>query len=144
MTHVPTEDSDQPGHLPTLIRIFTVLLKKGVGSLSILKCTGKSLIRLGWSETLLGAQAILLVLLRFRSFCISVLFHISAEEEKTVWRTKQIWPPRTCVSVLEIASVTLVVINLILNFKHAQGVCIKHACSYWYNTSISWTRLLCK
>ena len=28
MTSVPSEDSDQPGHLPSLIRVFAVRIKK--------------------------------------------------------------------------------------------------------------------
>ena len=51
----PSEDSDQPGHLPSLIRVFAVRMKK-----LHTERTAKTLIRLGgcpgWSESLLGAQ----------------------------------------------------------------------------------------
>ena len=62
----PSKDSDQPGHPPSLIRVFTV---HSVGSCGpkVSSCRQqKTLIRLGrcpdWSESLLGAHAILLVL----------------------------------------------------------------------------------
>ena len=48
MTCAPSEDSDQPGHLPSLIRAFAV---RSIGS----GCPG-------WSESQLYAQIILLVL----------------------------------------------------------------------------------
>ena len=52
----PNEDSDQPGHPPSLIRVFAV---RSIGSegpkLSSCGCPG-------WSESSLGAHAILLVL----------------------------------------------------------------------------------
>ena len=47
MTCAPREDSDQPGHPLSFIRVFTVRSVHGC---------------LGWSESLLGAQVILLVL----------------------------------------------------------------------------------
>ena len=60
----PSKDSDQPGHLPSLIRVVAVhMLNDGVHS----ELTVTALIRLGgcsgYSESLLGAPAILLVLL---------------------------------------------------------------------------------
>ena len=74
---VPSEDSDQPGHPPSLIRVFAVrihpvwseslLCAQWVATdLAFFMWPAKALIRLGgcpgWSETSLAAQAILLVL----------------------------------------------------------------------------------
>ena len=63
MICAPREDLDQPGHLPSLIRDFAVRMKKHPW---LLKRTAKTLIRLGecpgWSESLLGAHVLLLVL----------------------------------------------------------------------------------
>ena len=59
------QSSDQPGHLPSLIRVFTVCMKKP-WVLSYPLSSQRTLIRLGrcpgWSESSLGAQTILLVL----------------------------------------------------------------------------------
>ena len=59
----PSEDSDQPGHLPSLIRVFAVRMKKA--------WTAKTLIRLGgcpgWS-VFAGCTLTLLVLSRGGSF----------------------------------------------------------------------------
>ena len=61
----PSEDSDQPGHPPSLIRVFAVRIKKA-WVLSYPLSAKRRLIRLGacpgWSESSLGAHAILLVL----------------------------------------------------------------------------------
>ena len=60
-----SEDSDQPGHPPSLIWVFAVRMKKP-WVLSYPLSTQRRLIRLGrctgWSESSLGAQVILLVL----------------------------------------------------------------------------------
>ena len=65
MACAPSEDSDQPGHPPSLIRAFAVRLKKA-RFLSYPLSAQRRLIRLvgcpGWSESSLGAHAILLVL----------------------------------------------------------------------------------
>ena len=65
MVCAPSEDSDQPGHPPSLIRVFAVRMKK-VWVLSYPLSAQWRLIRLGrcpgWSESPLGAHAILLVL----------------------------------------------------------------------------------
>ena len=57
MTCAPSEDLDQPGHPPDLIRVFAV---RFIGS----RRTAKTLIRsggcLGWSESSLAAQATLI------------------------------------------------------------------------------------
>ena len=73
MIFAPSEDSDQPGHPPSLIRVFACA--QWVANLPKLSSCGqrrlwsdwaKTLIRLGgcpgWSEFSLGAQTILLVL----------------------------------------------------------------------------------
>ena len=76
--HVCPVKTDQPGHLPSLIRVFAVCMKKAwVLSYSSSASedsdqpghpTAKTVIRLGkcpgWSESLLGAHAILLDLSR--------------------------------------------------------------------------------
>ena len=63
----PSEDSDQPGHPPSLIRVFAVRMNKA-WVLSYPLSAQRLLIRLGgcsgWSESLLFAQTILLVLPR--------------------------------------------------------------------------------
>ena len=65
MTCAPREDSDQPRHPPSLIRVFAVCMKKP----SVLSYPLGAQQRLwslggcpGWSKSSLGAQAILLVL----------------------------------------------------------------------------------
>ena len=73
MAYAPSEDSDQPGHLPSLIRVFAVRMKKAwVISYSL--SAERRLIRLGgctgWSESLLGAHIIMLVLSCGGSFVI--------------------------------------------------------------------------
>ena len=67
MAFAPSEDSDQPGHPPSLIRVFAVRMKKAwvlIYPLSV----QRRLFRLGrcpgWSESLLGAHTTLLVLSR--------------------------------------------------------------------------------
>ena len=61
----PSEDSDQPGLLPSLIRVFAVRMKKA-WFLSYSLSAQRRLISLGgcpgWSESSLGAHATLLVL----------------------------------------------------------------------------------
>ena len=65
MACAPSEDSDQPGHPPSLIIVFAVHMKK-VWVLSYSISAQRRLIGLGrspgWSESSLGAHAILLVL----------------------------------------------------------------------------------
>ena len=67
MACAPSEDSDQPGHLPSLIRVVTVH-SMGSWRPKLSSCGQRRLIRLGgcpgWSESLLGAHTILLVLSR--------------------------------------------------------------------------------
>ena len=57
MACAPSEDSDQPGHPPSLNRVFAV---RSVGSSAFFMRTAKTLIRLGgcpgWSESSLGAH----------------------------------------------------------------------------------------
>ena len=56
MTCAPNEDSDQPGHLPSLIRVIAVPMKKA-WVLSNPFSTQRGLWCPGWSESLLGAQS---------------------------------------------------------------------------------------
>ena len=59
MTCAPNEDSDQPGHQPSLISLRCPH-EETLGPLATLKCTTKNLVRLGgclgWSESLLGTR----------------------------------------------------------------------------------------
>ena len=61
MACAPSEDSDQPGHLPSLIRVFAVRMKKALVSSYPLSSQRRLLIRLGgcpgWAESSLGAQS---------------------------------------------------------------------------------------
>ena len=54
---VPIEDSDQPGHLPSLIRVFAVRMKK-TWVLSYPLSAQRRLWSEGWSESSLGAQSL--------------------------------------------------------------------------------------
>ena len=62
----PSEDSDQPGHPPSLIRVFAVSSMGSKRTQGFFMRTTKTLIKLGgcpgWFESSLGAHAILLVL----------------------------------------------------------------------------------
>ena len=60
MTCAPSEDSDQPGHPPSLIRVFAVRFMDSWGP-NASSC-GQRRLWSGWSELLLGAHIILLVL----------------------------------------------------------------------------------
>ena len=61
MACAPSEDSDQPGHPPSLIRVFAVRMKKA-WVLNYPLSAQRRLIRLGrclgWSESSLGAQSL--------------------------------------------------------------------------------------
>ena len=62
MTCAPSEDSDQLGHPPSLIRVFAVRMKKSWVLTYQLSAQSKTLIRLGrCPESSLGAKIILLV-----------------------------------------------------------------------------------
>ena len=65
MAYAPSEDSDQPGYPPSLIRVFAVRMKKA-WTLSYTFSTQRKLIRLGgcpgWSESSLRAYVISMVL----------------------------------------------------------------------------------
>ena len=71
MACAPSEDSDKPGHPPSLISVFAASLKKA-RSLSYPLSAHRGLWPLGgcpgWSESSLDAYAILLVLSRCGSF----------------------------------------------------------------------------
>ena len=62
MACAPSEDSDQPGNQPSLIRVFAVRMKKA-WALSYPVSAERRLIRLGgcpgWSESSLGADSFL-------------------------------------------------------------------------------------
>ena len=66
---MPSEDSDQPGHQPSLIRVFAVRMKK-LWSLATHWTNSEDLIRLGgspgWFESSLGAQSVTLLVLSCR------------------------------------------------------------------------------
>ena len=61
MTFAPSKESDQAGHLPSLNSLHCPHEDRLDPQLPF-ECTAKTLIRLGWSESLLGAHVILLVL----------------------------------------------------------------------------------
>ena len=76
MACAPSEDSDQPGHPPSLIRVFAVRMKNAwFLSYPLSGCPG-------WSEYSLGAHAILLVLSWGGSF-ICYCVYIELEQDKT-------------------------------------------------------------
>ena len=85
MNHATSEDSDQPGYLPSLIRAFPVHSMGSPGP-SASSCGQRRLIRLGGrpgsSESWLGTQVILLVLLSSHSF--AGLMKTSAETEALI------------------------------------------------------------
>ena len=76
MTYVPSEDLGQPGHPSSLIRVFAVVFIGSSGSKASSCRQWRLLIRLGkcpgLSESLLGAQVILLVLSCESSFCLQL------------------------------------------------------------------------
>ena len=80
MTCVPSEDSDQPGHPPSLISLHCAL-NGYLRTKAFFMRTAKTLIKLGgcpgWSESLLGTHAISLVL----SWCSS--FYQSSKHGRT-------------------------------------------------------------
>ena len=76
MTCPPSEDSDQPGLLSSLIRVFVVCMKKH-WALNYLLSAQWRLIRLGgcpgWSESSLGTHVIFLVLSCGGSYMLKLL-----------------------------------------------------------------------
>ena len=58
MVCAPSEDSDQPGRPPSLIRVFVAVHMKKAWVLSYQLNAQRRLIRLGWSESSLGAQSL--------------------------------------------------------------------------------------
>ena len=108
ITCVPSEDLDQPGRRPSRIRVFTVHMRKH-WALNYLLCAQWRLIRLGrcpgWSESSLGAHAILLVLsccgsyfLQLKSFRCAGWLKIMTAVCKLTWQMSRIkikptiWP----------------------------------------------------
>ena len=98
MTWAPSEDPDQPGHLPSLIRVFTVRMDKHWALNYLFEHTVKTLIRQGgcpgWSESSLGDHVILLVLLCGGSFVDgkmsqSYLFWL-------LWLSRPVWVSLAC------------------------------------------------
>ena len=62
MTCVPSKDSDQPGHPPSLIRVFAVSMKKSWFLNFLLSAQWRLGECPGWFESSLSTQVILLVL----------------------------------------------------------------------------------
>ena len=87
MTCAPSEDSGQPGHPPSLIRVFAVRIEETLCPKLPNERTAKTLIRLGecpgWSESLLGAQVILLV-------CCAQA-HIYVSGQSAIWVHRWTW-----------------------------------------------------
>ena len=71
-----SKDPDQPGHPPSLIRVFTVRMKKA-WVLSYPLSAQQWLIRLGWSESSLGTQS-------FCWFCHEVA-QLYMDRVKRIW-----------------------------------------------------------
>ena len=73
MACAPSKDSDQPGHPPSLIRVFAIRMKKA-WVFSYPLSTQRRLIRLGgcpgWYESSLGTHVSLLVLSRGGSYVV--------------------------------------------------------------------------
>ena len=71
--YAPSKDSDQPGHPPRLIRVFT-LCSTGSQGPKVPSCRERRLIRLGgcpgWSESSLGAQGILVGFVMLWFLCV--------------------------------------------------------------------------
>ena len=90
MTCVPREDADQPRHLASLIKVFTVRCLGSLGPKTFFRRTAKSLIGLGcWpglSESSLGMQIILLVLSCFDSFMFECLENLKNLMERLLMR----------------------------------------------------------
>ena len=86
MTCAPTKDSGPPGHPPSSIRVFAVRFMGSQGPKAS-SCRQQRLVRLSgcpdWSESLLGAQIILLVL----SCCSSFMFSCAMAHFSTCFQT---------------------------------------------------------
>ena len=67
----PSEDSDQPGHLLSLIRVFAVYLKKP-WVFSYPLSTQRRLWLDGWSESFLGAHSFVGFVMLWLTCCISL------------------------------------------------------------------------
>ena len=106
----PSEDSDQPGHLPSLIRVFAVRMKKA-WVLSYPLSAQRRLIRLGgypcWSEFSLGAQPLCwfchivaqIILCLFRYITTMPRLESQPGLNQKMWRLSHKlkwsrWPPR--------------------------------------------------
>ena len=90
----PCEDLDQPGHPPSLIRVFAVRMNKA-WVLSYLVSTQRRLIRLdgcpGWPESSLGGQVILLVLSCTGWLVFDVCFMDSQWQKLSTWGQRRLW-----------------------------------------------------
>ena len=92
MTCAPSEDSDQPGHLPSLIRVIDFRFKKP-WVLGYPLSIQRRLIKLGWcpcwSESSLGTQVILLLFFsccNSYQFCMKLLFHFNYSIIRDKWK----------------------------------------------------------
>ena len=94
MTCAPCEDLDQPGHPPSLIRVFAVRMNKA-WVLSYPLSAQRRLIRLdgcpGWSESSLGGQVSLLVLSCTGWSVFDVRFMGSQWQKLSTWRQQRLW-----------------------------------------------------
>ena len=115
MTCVPSEDSDQPGHPPSLIRVFAVRMIEPWGlsyplsaqrrQIGLCGCTG-------WSESSLGAYVVLLIL----SCCGSNILYL--------------WPPSKIPSWI-CQSFVLIKVIWRLPFK------LQCDCHLWHHLALS-------
>ena len=71
MTCTPSDDSDEPGHSPSLIRVFAIRMKK-----LPIECLAMSLIRLGGCPVFAGqwahSQILAFVRVRLKLFCMNM------------------------------------------------------------------------
>ena len=97
MTCTPSEDSDQLGHPPSLIRVFAVRSMGKLSTRGFFMRTAKTLIRLdgcpGWSESSLGAYVILLILWCCGSYCDDslVIPKYGPNKLSTIYKPQQGW-----------------------------------------------------
>ena len=113
MAGAPSEDSDQPGHPPSLIRVFAVRMKKA-WVLSYPLSAQRRLIRLGgcpgWSESSLGArQNVWFVTRRFilEIYDRAVLYHCAC----ITWYSLSITDPLFSLKVLSGLPATFIVFS---------------------------------
>ena len=123
-----SEDSDQPGHPPSLIRVFAV---RSVGSKGPkVSWTVKTLIRLGgcpgWSESSLGAHATLLVLSRGGSCYIGLILAYKIARS-WVWPLPYILEYSLSCKIFNCARFSVVLYRKFPNYSDTRNICRNHS-----------------